>query len=89
MSKGKTINVVSYDRKKDLDGICKKAETLGIYNVESERRGVAYMYDSDEIAVVTCRGHIQMSLDAARDLTDELRGLIEDIDDLKRMECRI
>lgn len=87
MSKGKSIDVVGYQRK-SLRGICEKAETLGIYNVESERRGVAYMYDSDEIAVVTCRGYMRMSLDTAREIVDELKGLIDDIDDLKRMECR-
>lgn len=88
MSKGKSIDVVGYQRQ-SLRGICEKAETLGIYNVESERRGVAYMYDSDEIAVVTCRGYMRMSLDTAREIVDELKGLIDDIDDLKRMECRL
>lgn len=88
MAKGRAIDVVGYDRKKDLDSLCKRAETLGIYNMESERRGVVYMYESGDVAIVTCRGHLRMTLDTARELVDELRGLIEDIDDLIRMECQ-
>lgn len=89
MAKGKAIDVIGYECKKDLGMICKKAETLGIYNIESEKRGVAYMYALDEIAVVTCRGYIRMTLETAREIVNELSGIIEDIEDLKRMEVQI
>lgn len=88
MAKGKAIEVVGYDRKISVDGQCYKAETLGIYNVDSERRGVAYMYAEDEIAIITCRGHVRMSVDTAKCMIQELTGLLEDIKDLRRMQCQ-
>ena len=88
MAKGKAIQVVGYDRKKSLDVTCERAESLGIYNVASMRRGVAYMYADDEIAIVTNRGHVTMSVDTAECMIEELTGLIEDIKDMRRMRCR-
>lgn len=88
MTKGRAVTVVGYDKKKPIDKVCEKAENMGIYNVESEKRGVAYMYEDDEIAIVTSRGHMLMSVDTARVVAEELIGLIEDIKDLRRMKCR-
>ena len=88
MAKGKAIKVIGYDEKHPLDKICEKAENMGIYNVESEKRGVAYMYALDEIAIVTARGRVEMSVETAETLIEELKGLIEDIKDMRRMRCR-
>lgn len=88
MAKGKAVKVVGYARKKPVDVVCERAEALGIYNVESMKRGVAYMYADDEIAIVTNRGHLIMSVDTAKCMIEELTGLIEDIKDMRRMQCR-
>jgi len=88
MAKGRAIKIVGYDRKYPLNQVCDKAETIGIYNVESEKRGVAYMYALDEIAIVTARGRVEMSFETAQTLVEELSGLIDDIKDMRRMRCR-
>lgn len=88
MTKGATVEIRGFDRKKPVDVQCRRAEDYGIYNVESEKRGVAYMYADDEIAIVTSRGYLRMSVETAACLCEELTGLIEDIKDMRRMRCR-
>lgn len=88
MDRGRAVTIVGYPEKRPIDKVCHKAENMGIYNVESEKRGVAYMYDSGEIAIVTSRGHVMMSFETAETLVEELFGLIKDIKDLRRMQCR-
>ena len=89
MYKGRAITIQGFDRKRPLDKLCDKAENNGIYSMESERGGVAYMYEDDEIAIVTSRGCVRMSVETAGLLVEELSGLLEDIKDMRRMRCRL
>ena len=88
MDRGKSVKVVASDKLHPIDKLCQRAEHRGIYNVESLRRGVCYMYEDDEIAIVTNRGYLLMSVETADVVAEELAGLIEDIKDMRRMQCR-
>lgn len=66
-----------------------RAENIGMYAVESEKRGVGYVFGSDggsdEIAIITAQGYIRMDVQSARKMIQELEGILDDVDDLRRM----
>lgn len=65
--------------------IMTKADNFGAYTVESEKRGVGYVFDTGEIAIVTSQGYIRMDEESACKMIEELQGVLEDVKDLRRM----
>ena len=80
-----TIKEHELPSKNGIEGLLIKADTIGAYTVASDKRGVGYIFATDEIAIVTAHGYIRMDLESAKRLIDELNGIIADIADLRRM----
>lgn len=65
--------------------IMTKADHMGAYTVESEKCGVGYIFETDEIAIVTAQGYIRMDEETAHKMIKELKGILDDVKDLRRM----
>lgn len=63
----------------------KKAEGFGCYTVESEKRGIGYIFGEDEIAIINGDGYLRMDSESAESLAIEILSILEDIRDLRRM----
>ena len=68
-----------------LTGVAQFAENNGIYNVESERRGILYCYNDGEYAIITSsKGVLRMNPDEVETILTELAGIKDDVDRLVR-----
>lgn len=70
----------------NLNKLRVKAETNGIYTVDSEAKNVLFCYCDREFLIITRnKGVVRI---AAKDLPvilEELQGIVEDVADLERM----
>lgn len=62
-----------------VSNILIKAENNGIYNVESEKRGVGYVIDKDDFAIVTSSGYLRTDTQTAKALAEEMLAVLEDV----------
>lgn len=74
--------------KQSIAQIASKAETLGMYVVASNAKGLLYIYDDGEYAIVTPDIVLRLSERRMELMVAELIGVIQDVKDLKRMEVR-
>ena len=74
--------------KNSLTAIAGRAETLGMYPVESEQRGVLYVYHDGEYAICTPDFVWRLSAAKLEAVLGELSGIVEDVKDLQVMEVR-
>lgn len=66
-----------------------KAENNGIYNIESDKRGVGYVVDKDDFAIVTASGYLRTDTESAKALAEEVLMVLEDVKDRKRMGLKL
>lgn len=71
--------------KNSLENIARKAETRGIYTVQSEQRGVLYVYDDGEYAICTPDFIWRIRAEKLEAVVRELVGILADIKDLQDM----
>ena len=62
-----------------------KAENHGIYNIESEKRGVGYVVDKKEFAIVTASGYLRTDINSIKQIAEEILLVLEDVSDRDRM----
>lgn len=74
--------------KNSLTNIAGRAEALGMYPVQSEMRGVLYIYNDGEYAIVTPDFVWRMPDKKLKKVLRELAGIVQDVEDLKDMEVR-
>lgn len=74
--------------KNSLTNIAGRAEALGMYPVQSEMRGVLYIYNDGEYAIVTPDFVWRMPAEKLKRILRELTGIVQDVEDLKDMEVR-
>lgn len=65
--------------KMGVQGLLDRAEEHGVYNIESDKRGVGYVIDGDDFAIVTASGHLRTDTESARKLAEEILLVLEDI----------
>ena len=75
--------------KNSLTNIAGRAESLGMYPVQTEERGVLYIYNDGEYAIVTPDFIWRMSAEKLKAIVRELTGIVQDVEDLKDMEVRL
>ena len=73
--RGKKARVKITQEEHNLITLLKRAESIGIYAVESLVAGVAYVCADDEFAIATSNGHIRMPREDARSLAKEIVGI--------------
>lgn len=67
----------------NLQKIAEKAESKGMYVVESQRRGLMYCYNEGEYAVFTSSsGVLRLTPLQVETLLTELAGIKDDVDEL-------
>lgn len=72
-----------------ITSLAAKAEADGMYVVQSEQRGILYLYNDGEFAVVTAgKGMLLMSFAEVELIITELSEIKDDVKDLVRMERR-
>lgn len=74
--------------KNSLNSIAVRAETLGMYPVQSEVRGVLYIYNDGEYAICTPNFVWRMSEKRLLTVLAELTGIAQDVRELRDMEVR-
>lgn len=75
--------------KNNLNRIAARAETLGMYPVQSELRGVLYIYNDGEYAVVTPGFVWRMPAEKLKTILGELSEIVRDVEDLNAMGARM
>ena len=65
-----------------------RAETLGMYSVDSNARGVLYVYNKGEYAICTRYGVLRLTEHQAEAVAEELADIIADIKGLRRLGAR-
>ena len=55
------------------------AENNGIYNLESEKKGVGYVVDGDDFAIVTAAGYLRTDTTTIKELAEEILLVLEDV----------
>ena len=70
---------------KRLDLFAIKADSLGCYTVQSNVRGLLYVYSDGEYAIVTPETHIRLTDNELKTAIAELHGMMNDVSDLERM----
>ena len=81
--RGKKARVKITQEEHNLITFLKRAESIGIYAVESLVSGVAYLCADDEFAIATSNGHIRMPREDARSIAQEIVGICNDLDYIK------
>lgn len=67
----------------DLRKLATKAESQGMYVVESERRGLMYIYNDGEFGIITTsNGMIRLTPLQVESILMELAGIKDDVDEL-------
>lgn len=67
----------------DLRKLATKAESQGMYVVESERRGLMYIYNDGEFGIATTsNGMIRLTPLQVESVLMELAGIKDDVDEL-------
>lgn len=67
----------------DLRKLATKAESQGMYVVESERRGLMYIYNDGEFGIITTsNGMIRLTPLQVESVLMELAGIKDDVDEL-------
>lgn len=66
-----------------------KAENNGIYNIESEKRGVGYVVDKDDFAIVTASGYLRTDTKTAKELANEILAVLEDVSYRNRLWLKL
>lgn len=74
--------------KYSLNRVAGKAETLGMYPVQSELRGILYVYNDGEYAIVTPDFVWRLTEQKLEEVVCELKELLDDVKDLRDMEVR-
>lgn len=69
----------------NLDSLARRADTEGIYTVESETRGLMYFYDKGEYVIITPNGFLRLSEYKLQIMLRELSEMMKDIEDFNRM----
>lgn len=80
---GKRARVKITQEEHNLITFLKRAESIGIYAVESLVSGVAYLCADDEFAIATSNGHIRMPREDAKSIAKEIVGICNDLDYIK------
>ncbi len=65
----------------EVNAISKRAESEGMYCVDSDMRGATYICGEGKVIITTpMRGYLRMTEQDARVLADELPGILADLD---------
>ncbi len=73
--------------KMEMTRLANKAENLGIYTIQSERKSLYYFWEDDEIAITmgAIKNTLRLPVTYLDDVIAELQAISEDIKDLKRV----
>lgn len=74
--------------KNRLPNLAIRAEKLNIYSVESEARGILYLYNDGEYAICTPRNVLRLTERQAEMVARELPEIMAGIKDLRRLGTR-
>lgn len=69
-----------------IDRLLLKADLLGMYTIRSEANCSGYIYSDGEIAIVANGEICRMPLRVFLTMAEEIPGVAQDIQDLRRME---
>ena len=83
------IRQIKLHEKTGVGSFLTRAERIGAYTVASERKGLGYIVAPGEISIVTAHGYIRMDEETAHKMIKELKGILDDVKDLRRMDIAI
>lgn len=70
----------------NIQNICKKSELQGKYCIESEVKGISYVYDSGVLNVITgTRGYVSINEELVESIACELLDIVDEIRELKKI----
>ena len=72
----------------DVTRMANKADSLDIYTVQSDVKSTLYMWDGKHIGLYYHGGLLKINVDDALAISNELKGFIDDVKDLKRMKLK-
>lgn len=75
--------------KTGVSTLMEKAENNGIYNIESEKKGVGYVVDKDDFAIVTASGYLRTDTQSARVLAEEILMVLDDVSYRNRLGLQL
>lgn len=84
MANGKKVMLTDMDRTR----MAAKADSMDIYTVDSDQKGVLYMWDGKYIALYFHGAVIKLKVDEAETILEEMQMFLDDVKDFLRMNMK-
>lgn len=79
MGNKKNIEIIQYQKEKNVDCMATRANNIGVYTVDSLIGTLHYFFEGNEVVLATPNGYIKTTLDRAETIGKELVELIPEI----------
>lgn len=78
------LQIKGFSKPMHLPDVLMKAEEVGVYAIASEMTGIGYAYEDGWISMAAPSGYMKMPVQACKVMCEELLGIIEEIEDIKK-----
>lgn len=76
--------IEGYGKQRHIQDMLLKACDTDVYAIDSNMTGIGYAYEDGYIAIISTTGWMKMPIASCEVMADELKGIIEDIKDIRK-----